>query len=241
MLKGPDDTDRTMVLGRTGSGKSQFAISLLSTRNFDEIPWIIIDYKGEELIEDILDACGDGIPILDIRKPPPSKAGLYYLKVRPLVDDIAIERFLQLIYERASNGKKRFGTGIFLDEGYALPKGSKYFDIILTQGRSLRIPVICLYQRPVHMSRFAVSQSTFKAVFDLDDVRDKETTSRFVRPVKGNNGNVIDVYTTLPKYHCLWYDVNAGQSFVLSPAPSRESIIDLFAARLKPKKQRAFI
>ena len=55
MLRGPNDTDRTIIVGRTGSGKSQFAVALLSTRNWSEdkinptpaIPWFIIDYKGK--------------------------------------------------------------------------------------------------------------------------------------------------------------------------------------------------
>lgn len=232
--RNPTDGDRVVVLGDTGSGKSQFAIGLLSTRDWHKKPWIIIDYKGEDLIEDILEECDGFIKHIKVTDKPPTKPGLYYLKVRPLLDDAAIELFLRRVYENQK-------TGIFLDEGYALPKGSQFFDIILTQGRSLKIPVICLYQRPVHMSRFAISQSTFRAVFRLGDERDAETAARFIRPAITNKGDKITVLSRLPDYHCLWYDVGKGVSTVLRPAPARQEIIDTFKKRLTRKHLRALI
>ena len=240
-VRGPTDSDRVVILGDTGSGKSQFAGAMLSTRDWDLQPWVIIDYKGEDLIEEIIEECGNAITHISVNDPPPKKPGLYYMKVRPLVDDAAIELWLQRVYDRASNGKKRQGTGLFLDEGYALPRNSKFFDVILTQGRSLKIPVICLYQRPVHMSRFAISQSTFRAVFRLGDERDADTASRFIKPAKGENGKLITVFDDLPPYYCLWYDVGRGYSTVLRPAPDRQSIINRFKARLMPTKTRALI
>lgn len=237
--RGPTAKDRIIVLGDTGSGKSQFAIALLSTRDYLTRPWFIIDYKGEDLLEDVLDACPN-IKHVSVYDKPPSAPGLYYVKVRPLVDDLAIELFLHRIYDRASNGGKRKGSGIYLDEGYALPRNSKFFDVLLTQGRSLSCPIICLYQRPVEMSRFAVSQSTFRCVFRLGDSRDQETASRFIQPAKVN-GETISVFSPLPKYHSLWYDVSEGVSTILSPAPDRDSIIDAFVRRLTPVKRKALI
>lgn len=239
-IRGPNETDRTVIIGDTGSGKSQFACALLSTRDFDVRPWFIIDYKGEDLVEEILEEC-PSIIVAPVDKDPPKKPGLYYTKVRPLVDDVPIEIFLRKIYDRASNGNKRLGSGIFLDEGYALPKNSKFFDVILTQGRSLKIPVICLYQRPVHMSRFAISQSTFRCVLGIQDERDKETASKFIKPVTLSDGTKITVFDDLPRYHALWYDVARSESHILRPAPSRDAIIQTFKRRLNTPKQRALI
>jgi hypothetical protein len=241
MIRGPTDTDRTIVLGRTGSGKSQFAVAMLSTRNWDEIPWFILDYKGEDLIEDILAETGNAIKQISVADKPPSKPGLYYVKVRPLVDDVAIELFLQRIYDRASNGKKRKGSGIFLDEGFALPRNSKFFDILLTQGRSLKCPIICLYQRPVHMSRFAVTQASFIATFALQDLQDKKRVTEYTAPLVKENGELVTAFNSLPPYHCLWYDVGRGKTDLLSPAPDRQLIIDRFKRRLIPTKSRVLI
>lgn len=227
-VHGPTDQQRTLVLGRTGSGKSVFAIALLSTRNFDEMPWVIIDYKGEDLVGEIRKYCKGKIKTISVNDKPPTKPGLYWMKPTPKVDDEAVEKWLWQVWK---NGH----TGLFIDEGFALPQKDA-FDAILTQGRSLYIPVICLYQRPAWMSRFAVAQADFFAVFDQNDERDLKTTKAFVKPAKVINeeGKEIEVtvYSELPKYHCLWYDVGRGYSSVLLPAPEPKQIISTFKRRL---------
>lgn len=247
-LRGPTDQQRTLVIGRTGSGKSQFAISMLATRNFDEMPWVIIDYKGEDLIDDIRKATGGlkrgAIRNLAATDNPPTEPGLYYMNPRPIIDDGDVEAFLWKCHGmlRGSIGEKKYrgNIGLFIDEGYCLPqKGA--FDVILTQGRSLHIPVICLYQRPVWMSRFAVAQADYVAVFAQMDERDLKTSAQFVKPARGPNGESISVFSELPAYYCLWYDVGQGQSTVLRPAPDRQLIIETFIRRLRPVKTRALI
>lgn len=113
----PDASHRVCITGRTGSGKSQFAIAFLSTRNFDKIPWIFIDYKGEPLFQEIMEETG-AIKTLDVSDNPPTKPGLYYLHPKPVVDDEAIDTFLWKVYH---NGK----TGLLVDEGYCLPQSRK--------------------------------------------------------------------------------------------------------------------
>ncbi len=225
---GPTDQQRVIVLGRTGSGKSQFSIALLSTRNFDQMPWVIIDYKGEDLIEDIRAQCKGKIKTISVHDKPPTKSGLYWMKPTPKIDDEAMEKWLWAVWK---NGR----TGLFIDEGFALPQRDA-FDAILTQGRSLHIPVICLYQRPAWMSRFAVAQADFFAVFDQNDERDLKTTKSFVKSAQciDKEGNKVEVtvYSELPKYHCLWYDVGRGFSSVLNPAPDRKTILKQFRDRL---------
>lgn len=241
-VRGPDDEQRTVVLGRTGSGKSVFSIALLSTRSFDEMPWVIIDYKGETLIEKIRKVCKSKIKTISVHDKPPTKPGLYWMKPTPKVDDGAMEAWLWAVWKNGS-------TGLFIDEGYALPQKDA-FDAILTQGRSLRIPVICLYQRPAWMSRFAVAQADFFAVFSQNDKRDLKTTNEFVSvparyTTSGGKEVEVTVYSKLPKYHCFWHDVAGEKSSVLHPAPGPEEIISTFKRRLgvvsSNKRARALI
>lgn len=172
----PDASHRVCITGRTGSGKSQFAIAFLSTRNFDKIPWIFIDYKGEPLFQEIMEETG-AIKTLDVSDNPPTKPGLYYLHPKPVVDDEAIDTFLWKVYH---NGK----TGLLVDEGYCLPQSRKNcFDVLLTQGRTKLIPIIVLYQRPAWMSRFAVAQADFHAYFEQSDERDAITARAFIKPL----------------------------------------------------------
>lgn len=231
--RGPTNQQRTLVLGRTGSGKSQFAISLLASRDFHKMPWVIIDYKGEDLLRDIMEACPGAIKEIKATDNPPKKPGLYYMHPRPLVDDALVEAFLWKVHRQ---GK----CGLFIDEGYCLPdKGA--FTVLLTQGRTLYIPIICLYQRPVWMNRFAVAQADFVAVFAQMDERDMKTCSYYVKPVILENKERITPFSDLPNYHCLWYDVGRGITSVLRPAPERDDIINHFIRRLKPRKMRALI
>lgn len=235
MVRGPTAQQRTLILGRTGTGKSQFACALQSTRNYKSMPWTIVDYKGDDLWEDILEACNGTIHKIGVDEKPPKKPGLYYMRPRPQFDDDAINKYLYKVWENGHHG-------LNIDEGYALPQGRKdVFDMILTQGRSLHIPVIVLYQRASWMSRFAVAQSDFRACFALDDIRDAETAGRFIKPAIGDNNELITTATPLPKYHCLWYDVSEGISSVLAPAPPREAIIDTFVSRLKPTQRKALV
>lgn len=257
MVRGPTDQQRTVIVGRTGSGKSQFACDMLSVQNwadddvsqYDPMPWVIIDYKGEDLLRDVIKATGGfkwgAVKMLDVLDDPPTEPGLYYMNPRPKVDDAAMDAFLWKCHQMKRGGfgrRYRGHIGLFIDEGYCLPQShGSAFDIILTQGRSLYIPVIVLYQRPVWMSRFAVAQSDFRACFALDDERDMKTAASFIKPVRGPNGEIINVFSELPRFYCLWYDVGAGSSSLLRPASDRTAIIGTFKRRLSPQTKRALI
>lgn len=204
---------RTAVIGSTGSGKTQFAVWLLSTRDFDVRPWIIFDYKGDELIEDI------GPQVISIHAPPPTKPGIYAVRPIPDLDDKAVENFLWKIWAQGE-------TGIYIDEGYMLGPRNPALNACLTQGRSKHIEMIILSQRPMWLSRFVFSEANYFAIFNLTDLDDRKTVRRFI------GGRSI---STLPKYNCLWYDVDKQEPCQFAPVPAREQIIATFENRLKKK------
>ena len=76
MIRLPDDSKRLYIIGRTGSGKTVAGVWHLSHRSWRKMPWVIVDYKGDELIA--------RLPATEIRNwKVPSEPGLYIL--RPLV------------------------------------------------------------------------------------------------------------------------------------------------------------
>lgn len=254
-VRKPDNSKRTMVVGRTGSGKSHASIDLLSDQDWDLIPWIIIDFKGEDLINDLLVESGwrrvkvgkkyrlvptpnATIRPLSFKDKIPNKPGLYYMRANPLVDDEQMEAWLLRIHD---HGK----VGLFIDEGYAMPKfgSTPGFTLILTQGRSLNIPVICLYQRPVWMSRFAIAQADFIRVFKQGDERDEKVTKNFCRPAILPDGSKLGPLELdkLPDYYSLWHDVGQGRTNILKPARSQREILDSFKDRLQVKRKGMFV
>lgn len=234
----PDDSHRTVIIGRTGEGKSVRALDILSRQNFDEIPWVIIDYKGDDHLEALLKQNKREIKRISLEDKPPKNPGLYYMHPRPILDDKEMEAWLMKVHKQGD-------IGLFIDEGYAMPNygNSPGFTLILTQGRSLHIPVICLYQRPVWMSRFAIAQSDFRCLFKLDDERDAKVAKQFVKPAYTKSGNKLGPMEleALPKYHSLWHDVGRGQAAILIPAPERQAILQNFKLRLTPQRKGMFV
>lgn len=230
-MRYPDATKRTVVLGRTGSGKTVFSVALLAKQNWNEMPWVIIDYKGDELIGKLQDHFPKHVREHDVSKAPPSKPGLHIVRPIPDRDDDALEAFLWAMWEQQNNG-------LFKDEGYMIPTKSVAMKAILTQGRSRRVPVIALYQRPVYMNRFAVAQADFFAVFDQNDERDLQTTAQFVKPATMPDGSKVTVFSELPRYWSLWYDVGEGQTTVLRPAPPEPEILEAFARRMPRQRSK---
>lgn len=254
-VRAPEETHRTIVIGRTGTGKSQGAIDILSEQDWQSMPWVIIDYKGEDLIRDILVMSGwrkvkrkgvvyveqtinSRIKELKFEDKIPRRPGLYYMHPRPKIDDEAMEQWLFKVHARGN-------IGLFIDEGYAMPKfgDSPAFTLILTQGRTLHIPVICLYQRPVWMSRFAVAQADFIRLFKQGDMRDKKVVGNYCPPATLPNGSKLGAaeLDRLPDYYSLWHDVSRGITSVLLPAPSREAIMSKFRDRLVLRREGVLV
>ena len=238
MIRAPEDTHRTLILGRTGTGKSQAALDILSRQNWHEMPWVIIDYKGEDLVADIRKQNKGKVREVKLSEKPPKLPGLYYLHPRPKLDDAAVEDWLFKVHKQGS-------LGLFIDEGYAMPNygDSPAFTMILTQGHSLHIPVICLYQRPVWMSRFAVAQADFIRVFKQGDKRDVKIVDQYCGKAVLPDGKLLGPteINLLPDYYSLWHDVGRGQTSVLLPAPERRVILQNFKRRLSPPAQRNLV
>lgn len=213
MVSLPRYDKRTAVIGSTGSGKTQFAVWLLSQRDFTERPWIIFDFKGDELIGSI------GAQQISIEAAPPTRPGLYVVRPIPERDDKLVEAFLWKIWE---NGN----TGIYVDEGYMLGRFNSALNACLTQGRSKHIEMIVLSQRPVWMPKFVFSEANYFAVFNVSLLDDRKVIQTYLGDQK---------IKLLPKFNCLWYDVDKQEACQFSPVPDRSAIIQMFKTKLQKR------
>ena len=195
------------IIGRTGSGKTVAGAWQLTQRSLDTLPWIIIDFKRDAVLNRM------GAEETSLAQLP-RRPGLYIC--HPLPDDREqVDDLLWRIWER---GK----TGLLFDEGYMV-SGLASFRAILTQGRSKRIPAIIHSQRPVWLDRFVFSESEFFQVFWLQDARDRKTVQAFLP---------FDTNERLPDYHSTWYDVVRDRATRLKPVPDEQEIIRMMRVRL---------
>lgn len=210
----PDDSQRLAIVGRTGSGKTRAGMWHLSKRNFRAMPWIIIDYKRDDLI------ARSPAKEIDFKGKVPKEPGLYVIRPNPTEDDDDnVEAFLMRCWAKGN-------VGIFVDEGFMIPSNSKAMRMILTQGRSLRIPTIILSQRPVWMSRFVFSEADFFQLFHLNHLGDRKTVGEFM-PAESK--------IILPVYHSWYYDVGKNEMTPLKPVPNDDGILNNFDVPTKRK------
>lgn len=200
----PKSDNRTVFVGSTGTGKTQAAVWLLSTRDFDVRPWIIIDYKGDDLISEI-----DAV-VIDLKNPLPKNPGLYVVRPMAKKDDDALEKFLMNCYYQEN-------IGLYFDEAYMLPKNSAALIALLTQGRSKNIEMIILTQRPVFLSKFIFSEASFFGIFALTMKDDLEKLKSYT---------VEKGFSSLEPYHWHWYNVKDMKLDIFKPVPNQAKIID---------------
>lgn len=216
----PSVSDRLLVAGRTGSGKTRMGAWVLSEAPFDQQPYVVVDYKGEDLFA-MTDSIRE-IGYRDVLKHP----GLYIL--RPRSDEAeAVEAWLWKIHARER-------TGLFIDEGYGIAPRSGALQAILTQGRSKRIPVIYLAQRPAHISAFVASEASHFSVFALSKKDDRDRIRDYLTQ---EQNDAVDLEAALPDFHSHWFDVKRNRHFVMQPVPGDDDILNRIEDRLQPKRR----
>lgn len=210
----PTTDERVLILGSTGTGKTTMGAWLLSRAPFDRMPYVIIDYKRDELLNAIDNRREIGLNEI------PDKPGLYQVKPNPVSDDAAVDEWLRKCWQRQN-------IGLYADEALRIPTGrTGAFEGILTQGRALHIPVISLSQRPVDLTRYAFSEANHVVSFNLTDRRDRKKVSEYI-PVEADYN--------LPDYHSLWYNVRQRKQYPVRPVPDASELLETFHERLKPE------
>jgi len=207
----PNNSNRIAILGRTGSGKTQAAVWLLSRQNFFRTPYVVLNFKGDELIDSI-----PGAEHVELGYVP-KHGGIYIVHPLPAATE-EMQAYLWKLWERQN-------VGIFVDEGYMLSDDAA-FQALLTQGRSRRIPMMVLSQRPSWITRFAFTEAQFVQLFSLTDRRDLKTVAQFV-----SYDGIEEL--SLPEYHSLYFDVARNRSWILKPVPSEDKILGAIERRFQ--------
>lgn len=219
----PTDQQRIVILGATGSGKTNVGMWHLSNRDFLENPWVIYNFKNDELIDGV-----QGFQHIDVDAPPPERPGIYVVHPSPGEESEVDEQMLAIW--------KHENIGVFVDEGFMIPRNSRGFRSLLTQGRSKYIPMITCSQRPAWMDRFVFTESEFIQMFRLQDSDDIKAVCRFVPnpnrhlpPPK----NKHPLEERLPEYWSFYYDVGKDRLMKLQPVPDPKAIVDTFDIKLR--------
>lgn len=229
MTRLPNASHRIVTVGRTGTGKTVAGLWHLANHNLQARPWLIVDFKGDDHIAEIEDAQEIDYDFKFKKKD----RGLFIL--RPSPGDVKrvriggelkagpLESYLWSMHQRGN-------TGIFCDESFMMGQDNDAFNTIITQGRSLKMPMILCTQRPVWVSRFAFSEADFVQVFHLNDNRDKATIRGFI-PIDYENERVL-------KPHQSWYyDVGQNRLDLWNPVPPIDDTLARFHEALGRKRR----
>lgn len=212
----PNDTERLAIFGKTGSGKTQAACWHLSNAAFDRMPWIVLAFKPdpEGIIENM-----PGAHEIGLGDRLPKHPGIYW--TQPMVFDKDDKEKLDDFFRRVWTQRK---IGLYIDEGY-VASGCRWFRACLTQGRSLRIPMIILSQQTVWMDTFVWSEADYYQAFQLNRKPNIDTADAMIPGYREARKS------GLPAYHSVWHDVPRDRTFVLSPVPDRDTILQSFRDR----------
>ncbi len=217
----PDNTKRISIIGRTGSGKTVIAVWHLSKANFDEVPWIVYDFKRDSLLGKV--GALKGTEHIDTSVIP-SKPGIYFVHPQPDDKDL-VERQMWGVWAQEN-------TGVYVDEGYMVcspTNPNRAFRSLLTQGRSKHIPMIILSQRPVWLDRFVFTESDYYQVLALNHKGDRKIMMEYIP---------ADLSQRLPRFHSYYHDVAEDQTFVVKPVPTSDAILEVFETRLAKMQKR---
>ena len=220
----PNDTNRHVIIGQTGSGKTYFGLWCLSQRSYDRMPWVIIDSKRDDLIEDI-----PRLEEISIARKPPTARGLYV--ARPSVADFENGTVTGFLYDMW----RQENIGLFIDEGYSFDRHDPALKTVLTQGRSKHVPMIALSQKPSWTSPFLFSESEFKSIFYLDMPNDLDRVKEWMpaRTPDPLTGGPIDPYA-LPDHHQYWRHKRLVAR--LGPCEPMDLILERFERR-RPRRK----
>jgi hypothetical protein len=224
LIRLPKNSQHLAIIGRNGSGKTYAGCWHLSQKDIDRRPYIVYDFKGDELINSI-----ESAQELSMDAPLPRDPGVYIVHTGPDQEEKISEHMKQI--------HAREDMGVYVDEGHMLGTRNKGFRAILTQGRSKNVGVIVLSQRPVWMDKYVFSESMFFQIYALSSDDDLKTVQGWIPNPNRDYKKDRDISIRLPEYHSYYYDVGADKVDKVGPVPDMDAILDTFDRKLYKLKK----
>lgn len=178
--------EHVAVIGTTGTGKTYLVSKLVQLRRYvvilrtkpDDIKFP--GFKRAETAKALDDARNDKLLIVPEYK---NQARVAY----ELFEKVWQQKNWTIVIDEAFYVQQRLGM-------------QKPLEMLLTQGRSMRISVVIGVQRPVHVTRFAVSEASHVFAFRLEGADQK-------RLVELTSPRVVPILDNLPRYNFLHWHV----------------------------------
>jgi len=207
----PKEGERMLIVGQTGSGKSVLAAEIL--QRVLAVPVIVLDTKSEALFQTI----DQQLDLAQLRRQ--TKEDLDdYVVLRPteeeLADPKALDEYVQYVHHHLAP------CCLYVDELYMLHNGARAYRGLIgayTRGRSAGLTLIGATQRPSWISRFAISESTSYAVFELVDLKDRKRV-----------GDVIPEFANVPRlapYNFYFFRHGIRGPLLMRPVPYAKEIV----------------
>lgn len=216
-VKFPGAEDHVAVIGRNGSGKTVGGMWLLSGRDFNVQPILIINSKGDSLIDEISEI--KGVHTIGINDTPGDR-GIFIVNPLPSEGE-ELNQLFRRCWEKEN-------VTIFIDEGYSI-QNDEWFNACLTQGRSKHVNMIVLSQRPAWISKYVFSECNFIMLFNLQIKDDRKKVAEFVPVSKDYR---------LPPYCSYWYNVKDNLLLEFAPVPDSAAIIRTFRSKFPPEQEQ---
>lgn len=159
---------RTLIAGKTGSGKSTGAVFMLRQ---SRQKWLLIDPKGDDKIATLKPGHINKLDVKDIERA--WNAGYQYVALSPppLSTPQEIDLFLLEAFQTYQN------FGIYIDELYYIHTNGRSgpgLQAILTRGRSDKITFCGATQRPAWISIFCLSEADYICQYRLQLKKDRD-------------------------------------------------------------------